>query len=90
MPGTWQSVSDGRWVFFEPTASNTPTGALTSPGTNPHFADITKCVFVAAHSCRVNKVMTHLTIGMTIYLTYLTKTYMGISDNIIIASRTTD
>jgi hypothetical protein len=29
-------------------------------------------VFVAAHSCRVHKAMTHLTIEMTIYLTYLT------------------
>ena len=48
MPGTWQSISDRRWVFFESTASNTPTDTLTSPGINPHCADITKCILVAA------------------------------------------
>jgi hypothetical protein len=49
--GTWQAVSDGYWVFLKPLSPGqhtifyniriTPTGALTSPGTNPHFADIT-------------------------------------------------
>lgn len=49
--GTWQAVSDGWWVFLKPLSPGqhtifynirvTPTGALTSPGTNPHFADIT-------------------------------------------------
>jgi hypothetical protein len=48
--GTWH-VSDGWWVFLKPLSPGqhtifynirvTPTGALTSPGTNPHFADIT-------------------------------------------------
>src|SRR5215472_16652998 len=50
-PGTWRAGSQGWWVFLKPLSpgkhtifSNirvTPTGALTSPGTNPHFADIT-------------------------------------------------
>jgi len=49
--GTWQVVSDGWWVFLKPLSPGqhtifynirvTPTGALTSPGTSPHFADIT-------------------------------------------------
>jgi hypothetical protein len=49
--GTWRAVSDGWWVFLKPLSTGqhsifynirvTPTGALTSPGTNPHFADIT-------------------------------------------------
>jgi hypothetical protein len=49
--GTWKAVSDGWWVFLKPLPPGehtifyniriTPTGALTSPGTNPHFADIT-------------------------------------------------
>jgi hypothetical protein len=49
--GTWQAVSDGWWAFLKPLPPGlhtifynirvTPTGALTSPGTNPHFADIT-------------------------------------------------
>jgi hypothetical protein len=49
--GTWNAVSDGWWVFLKPLPPGehtifyniriTPTGALTSPGTNPHFADIT-------------------------------------------------
>jgi hypothetical protein len=49
--GTWQAVSDGWWVFLKPLPPGqhtifynirvTPTGALTSPGTSPHFADIT-------------------------------------------------
>jgi len=49
--GTWQAVSDGWWVFLKPLPLGehtifynirvTPTGALTSPGTSPHFADIT-------------------------------------------------
>jgi hypothetical protein len=48
--GTWRAVSDGFWVFLKPLSPGqhtlfynvrvTPTGALTSPGTNPHFADI--------------------------------------------------
>jgi hypothetical protein len=51
VPGTWRAVSDGWWVFLKPLPPGehtvfynvrvTPTGALTSPGTNPHFADIT-------------------------------------------------
>jgi hypothetical protein len=50
-PGTWRSASQGWWVFLKPLPPGehtisynvrvTPTGALTSPGTNPHFADIT-------------------------------------------------
>jgi hypothetical protein len=49
--GTWQAASDGWWVFLKPLTPGqhtisynvrvTPTGALTSPGTIPHFADIT-------------------------------------------------
>jgi hypothetical protein len=49
--GTWEAVSDGWWVFLKqlPPGEHTiyynirvtPTGPLTSPGTNPHFADIT-------------------------------------------------
>ena len=49
--GTWRAVSDGWWVFLKPLAPGMhtvfynirvlPTGALTSPGTNVHFADIT-------------------------------------------------
>ena len=49
-PGTWRSGSQGWWVFLKPLPPGehtiyynvrvTPTGALTSPGTNPHFADI--------------------------------------------------
>jgi hypothetical protein len=48
--GTWDSVSQGWWVFLEPLPAGnhtlfynirvTPTGALTSPGTSPHFSDI--------------------------------------------------
>jgi len=51
VPGTWQSVSDGWWVFLKPLPLGThiisyglrvtPTGALTSPGTTTHFSDIT-------------------------------------------------
>jgi hypothetical protein len=51
VPGTDKSVSDGWWVFLKPLPPGThtvsynvrvtPTGALTSPGTSPHFADIT-------------------------------------------------
>jgi hypothetical protein len=50
-PGTWRSGSQGWWVFLKPLPPGehtvfynirvTPTGPLTSPGTNPHFADIT-------------------------------------------------
>jgi hypothetical protein len=49
--GTWRAVSQGWWVFLKPFPPGehtifynirvTPTGPLTSPGTNPHFADIT-------------------------------------------------
>jgi hypothetical protein len=48
--GTWDAGSHGWWVFLRPLPAGdhtvsynirvTPTGALTSPGTNPHFADI--------------------------------------------------
>ncbi len=48
--GKWRAVSQGWWVFLKPLPLGqhtifynirvTPTGALTSPGTNPHFADI--------------------------------------------------
>jgi hypothetical protein len=51
IPGTGKAVSDGWWVFLKPLPPGThtisynirvtPTGAITSPGTNPHFADIT-------------------------------------------------
>ena len=50
-PGTWRAGSHGWWVFLKPLPAGehkifynvrvTPTGALTSPGTNPVFADIT-------------------------------------------------
>jgi hypothetical protein len=49
--GTWRAGSQGYWFFLKPLPPGvhtifyniriTPTGALTSPGTNPHFADIT-------------------------------------------------
>jgi hypothetical protein len=48
--GTWDAGSHGWWVLMKPLPKGdhtvfynirvTPTGALTSPGTNPHFADI--------------------------------------------------
>jgi hypothetical protein len=51
MSGTWRAGSQGWWVFLKPLPPGehtifynirvTPTGALTSPGTSPHFADIT-------------------------------------------------
>jgi hypothetical protein len=51
VPGTWRAGSHGWWVFLKPLPPGehtifynihiTPTGALTSPGTSPHFADIT-------------------------------------------------
>jgi hypothetical protein len=51
VPGTWRAGSHGWWVFLKPLPSGehtvsynvrvTPTGALTSPGTNPHFSDVT-------------------------------------------------
>ena len=51
VPGTSRAGSHGWWVFLKPLPPGehtvqynirvTPTGALTSPGTNPHFADIT-------------------------------------------------
>jgi hypothetical protein len=50
-PGTWRAGSQGWWVFLKPLPPGehtifynvrvTPIGPLTSPGTNPHFADIT-------------------------------------------------
>jgi hypothetical protein len=50
-PGEWRAGSHGWAVFLKPLPPGehtvsynvrvTPTGALTSPGTNPHFADIT-------------------------------------------------
>ena len=49
-PGTWRAGCQGRWVFLKPLPPGehtifynvrvTPTDALTSPDTNPHFADI--------------------------------------------------
>jgi hypothetical protein len=49
--GTWRALGQGWWVFLKPLPLGehtifynirvTPTGAVTSPGTNPHFADIT-------------------------------------------------
>jgi hypothetical protein len=51
VPGIWRAGSHGWWVFLKPLPPGehtvfynvrvTPTGALTSPGTSPHFADIT-------------------------------------------------
>jgi hypothetical protein len=51
LAGTWRAGSQGWWVFLKPLPPGdhtifynirvTPTGPLTSPGTNPHFADIT-------------------------------------------------
>jgi hypothetical protein len=51
VPGTWRAGSQGWWVFLKPLPTGehtifynvrvTPTGPLTSPGVNPHFADIT-------------------------------------------------
>jgi hypothetical protein len=51
VPGTWRAGGHGWFVFLKPLPPGehtisynvrvTPTGALTSPGTNPHFADIT-------------------------------------------------
>jgi hypothetical protein len=51
-PGTWLAGGHGWWVFLKPLLTPgehtifynvrvTPTGALTSAGTSPHFADIT-------------------------------------------------
>jgi hypothetical protein len=50
-PGTWRAGTQGWWVFLKPLPLGmhtifynirvTPTGPLTSSGTNPHFADIT-------------------------------------------------
>jgi hypothetical protein len=50
-PGRWRADSQGYWIFLRqlPTGEHTiyynvrvtPTGPVTSPGTNPHFADIT-------------------------------------------------
>ena len=55
-PGTWVAGSQGWWVFLKPLSPGehtifynirvTPTGLLTSPGTNPHFADITYTLHV--------------------------------------------
>jgi hypothetical protein len=54
--GTWRAGSQGWWVFLKPLPPGehtisynirvTPTGAFTSPGTNPHFADITYSLHV--------------------------------------------
>jgi hypothetical protein len=51
VPGITRAGSQGWYVFLKPLPAGqhaisynvrvTPTGALTSPGTNPHFADIT-------------------------------------------------
>ena len=51
VPGTWRAGSHGWWVFLEPLPPGehtifynvrvTPTGAITSAGTSPHFADVT-------------------------------------------------
>lgn len=51
VPGTWRAGGHGWWVFLKPLPPGehtitynvrvTPTGALTSPGTSPHFSDIT-------------------------------------------------
>ncbi|MGC2384935.1 MAG: hypothetical protein WA631_17695 [Nitrososphaeraceae archaeon] len=56
-PGTWRAGSQGWWVFLKPLPPGqhtiiynirvTPTGPLTSPGTSPHFADITYKLNVA-------------------------------------------
>jgi len=56
VPGTWLSGAQGWWVFLKPLSPGdhtifynvrvTPTGLLTSPGTNPHFADITYTLHV--------------------------------------------
>jgi hypothetical protein len=50
-PGTWQAAGHAWWVFLKPLPPGphtisynvrvTPTNALTSPGTNVHFANIT-------------------------------------------------
>ena len=50
-PGTFRAGAHGWWFFLKPLPPGehtiyynvrvTPTGPLTSPGTNPHFADIT-------------------------------------------------
>jgi len=58
--GTWQAASDGWWVFLKPLPAGqhtisynvhvTPTGSLTSPGTSPHFADITYNLQVVKYS----------------------------------------
>jgi hypothetical protein len=55
-PGTWLAGAQGWWVFLKPLSPGdhtifyniriTPTGLLTSPGTNPHFADITYTLHV--------------------------------------------
>jgi hypothetical protein len=54
--GTWRAGAQGWWVFLKPLPPGdhtifynirvTPTGLLTSPGTNPHFADITYSLHV--------------------------------------------
>ena len=51
VPGTWRSGSQGWWVFLKPLPPGkhtifysvhfTPTGAVTTPSTGSHFADIT-------------------------------------------------
>ena len=54
--GTWRAGSQGWWVFLKPLSPGdhtifynvrvTPTGLLTSPGTNPQFADVTYTLHV--------------------------------------------
>jgi hypothetical protein len=54
--GTWRAGSQGWWVFLKPLPPGdhtifynirvTPTGLSTSPGTNPHFADVTYTLHV--------------------------------------------
>ncbi|MFY9797650.1 MAG: hypothetical protein WAJ93_18340 [Candidatus Nitrosopolaris sp.] len=55
-PGTSLAGAQGWWVFLKPLSPGdhtifynvrvTPTGLLTSPGTNAHFADITYTLHV--------------------------------------------
>ena len=55
-PGTWRAGAQGWWVFLKPLSPGdhtifynvrvTPTGLLTSPGINPHFADVTYTLHV--------------------------------------------
>jgi len=59
-PGTWLAGTQGWWVFLKPLSPGdhtifyniriTPTGLLTSPGTNPHLADITLFMYVSSNT----------------------------------------